>query len=73
MFIELLTPVFKMGLPFFWEENGRILSQVEYHAQLVRCRLNHKKFEYMQQSLCGKTIVDKLSKYFETLNTFRAT
>ena len=27
----------------------------------------------MQQSLSGKTIVQKLSEYFEILNTFRAT
>ena len=46
---------------------------MEYHAQLVKCRLDHKKFEDMQQYLSGKTIVEKLSKDFEIINTFRAT
>ena len=72
MFIDLFTPVFKMGLPFFWEEKGILLSQVEYHAQLVGCKLDHKKFEDMQQSLPRIKIVEKLSKYFEIINTFRA-
>ena len=49
MFIELFTPVFKKGLPFFWEESGKLFSQAEYHAQLVRCILNHKKFEDIQK------------------------
>ena len=38
MFIGLFTPLFKMGLPSFWEESGKLLSQVEYHAQLVITR-----------------------------------
>ena len=54
MFIGLFTPLFKMGLPSFWEENGKLLSQVEYHVKLVKCRLDHKKFEDMQQSLPKK-------------------
>ena len=29
MFIESFTPLFRMGLPSFWEENGKLLSQVE--------------------------------------------
>ena len=73
MFIELFTPVFKKGLPLFQEENGKPLSQEEYHAQLVRYKLDCKKFEDMQQSLFVKTIVEQLSKDFEIFNTFRAT
>ena len=42
MFIDLFTPMFKMGLPFCGEENGKILSQVEYHAQLVKCKLERR-------------------------------
>ena len=64
IFLGLFTPLFKMVLPSLWEENGKLLSQEEYHAQLVRCRLDHKKFEDMQQSLLGKTIVENLSVDF---------
>ena len=73
MFIGLFTPLFKMGLPSFWEENGKIIYQVEYHAQLVKCRLDHRNFEDMQHYLYGKTIVEKLSLDFEIFYTFRGT
>ena len=46
---------------------------MEYHAQLVKCRLDHKKFEDMKQSLSRKTIVEKLYVDFELINTFRPT
>ena len=45
----------------------------QYHAQMVICKLDHNKFEDMQQSLYGKTIVDKLEEDFEILYSFRAT
>ena len=73
MFIGLCKPLFQKGLPSFWEENGKLLSQVEYHAQLVKCKLDHRKVEDMQQSLSRKTIVEKLSEDFEIINAFRAT
>ena len=60
-----------MGLPSFWEENGKLLSQVEYQAQLVICRLDHGKFEDMHQSLSWKTIIEKLSVEFEIIDAFK--
>ena len=62
---------FQKGFPSFWEEDGKILSQVEYQALLFKCRLDHKKFEDMNQSLSEKTVVDKLVVDFEIINTFR--
>ena len=35
--------------------------------------MDRKKFEEMQQSLAGKTIVDKLDEDFDILHTYRAT
>ena len=29
VFIEMFDPLVKMGLPFFWQENGAMLSQKE--------------------------------------------
>ena len=54
MCIRSFTPLLQKGLPSFREENGKLLSQVEYHARLVSCRLDHRKFEDMHQSLFGK-------------------
>ena len=62
-----------MGLPFFSEEKGPILSQKEYYDRLVECRKEHRKFEDMaQQSLLGNTVVKKLSSEFELLFDFKA-
>ena len=36
LFIDLFSPLCKKGLPFFWEEKGKMLCQTEYHAQLVK-------------------------------------
>ena len=48
-----------------------MLSQKEYHDRLIDCRQEHRKFEDMaQQSLSGKTVVDKLSSEFELLFDF---
>ena len=46
-FIEIFNPLVKMGLPFFWEEKGGMLSQKEYHDRMIRCRLDHSKFTDM--------------------------
>ena len=62
--------LFQKGLPSFWEEDGKLLSQLEYQALLVRCRLDHRKFEDMNQSLSGKIVIDKLAVDFEIINTF---
>ena len=39
---------------------------------LGSCRLDHRKFEDMHQSLSGKTIIEKLSVEFEIIETFKA-
>ena len=72
-FIELFTPLFKKGLPLFWEEKGSMFSKKEYHDRLVNCRLDNRKFEYMQQYLYGKIIIDKLSYDFKMMFAFIAT
>ena len=44
-FIEMFSPLFKGGIPFFWEEKGGIWSQKDYNVRLVSCKLDHRKFE----------------------------
>ena len=46
-FIEIFNPLVKMGLPFFWEEKGGMLSQKEYHDRMIRYRSDHSKFTDM--------------------------
>ena len=71
-FIKLFSPLFKRGLPFFWEEKGGMWSQKDYNDRLINSILDHKQFEDMQQSLSGKIVVDKLAEYIEMLFTFKS-
>ena len=65
-FIELFNPLFKRGLPLFWEEKGGMWSQREYNDRLLNFRLDHKQFDDMQQQyFFGKEMVDKLAGDFE--------
>ena len=64
-FIELFNPLFRRGLPFFWELKGGMWSQKEYNDRLISCRLDHRQFDDMQhQSLSGKIVIDKLTVDF---------
>ena len=69
--IELFTPLVSRGIPFFWEEMGPLLSQKEYLDKLVNHRLDHSKFEDMQQDLSGRVVFDKLAGEFELLFDFK--
>ena len=50
-FIELFSPLFKRGLPLFWEEKWGMWSQKDYNDGLINYILDHGKFDDMQQSL----------------------
>ena len=69
-FIEQFNPLFKRGIPFFWEEKGGMWSRKEYNDRLTSCRLDHMHFDDMQQqSLSGKEVIDKLAGAFEMFST----
>ena len=71
-FAEKVKPLVQRALPFFWEEKGSMLSQKEYYDRLVKCRWDHRQFEYItQQLLSGKTVIRKLSREFELLFDFK--
>ena len=72
-YIELFNPLFKRGLPFFWEEKGGMWSQKEYNGSLISYGLDHKHFDDLQhQSLSVKTMIDKLNVDFKMLFDFKA-
>ena len=70
-FKGLFVELFQKGLPPFWDEDGKLISQYEYQALLVKVRLDHKKFQDMTKSLSRKFIVDKMVVDFEFINSFR--
>ena len=46
------------------------MSRKEYLDNLVNCKSDHSKFEYMQQDLSGRVVFDKLFEEFELLFDF---
>ena len=62
--------LFDDGLSSFWDDEGRLFSQEQYHSLLVHNRMDHSKFEDLVKGLTGKVIVEKLTKYFELLDQF---
>ena len=71
--IWLFKPLVDIGIPFFWEEKGPLLSRKKYRQRLVLCWLDNSKFGNMQQSLSGKIVFDKLASEFELLFDFKTT
>ena len=68
LFIELCHKSF----PSFWDEDGKLISQSEYQALLIKARLYHRKFKDTTQSLSGKAIIDKLDMDFEIVFSFKS-
>ena len=60
--------LFDDGLPSFWDNEGRIFSEEQYHILLVHNRMDHSKIKDLVKGLTGKVIVEKLTKDFELLD-----
>ena len=69
-FRHAFKELFEDGLPSFWDEEGRLLSQEHYHSLLVQSRMDHSKFDDLVKGLTGKVIMDKLTEDFEILQKF---
>ena len=48
-----------------------MLSQKEYHENLIACRLDHLNFVDMNQPLTGKVLVEMLADKFEIFFVFK--
>jgi FtsZ-binding cell division protein ZapB len=70
-FKDLFSQLFNKGLPSFWDGRGNLISQEEYNVLLTQVRMDHSKFEDLEEGLKGVTIVDKLMNDFEVLSQFR--
>jgi hypothetical protein len=66
----LFEELFIKGLPSFWDGKCKLQDQEEYNALLTQSRMDHSKFETLEEGLKENTLVDKLSTYFEILNQF---
>ena len=67
----MFTQLFQKGLPSFWDDNGRLIPQDQYHVMLIQARMDHSKFDDLKKELDTNAVVEKLTNDFETLSHFR--
>ena len=64
-FKQVFQKLFDDDLPPLWDNDGKLLSQEQYHNMLVHSHTDHSKFEDLTKGLNGKDIIEKLADYFE--------
>jgi hypothetical protein len=70
-FKDLFEELFVKGLPPFWDGKGKLYDQEEYNSRLTQCRMDHSKFENLEENMKGATLVEYLITDFEILNQFK--
>jgi hypothetical protein len=70
-FRDAFEQLFSKGLPSFWDGKGSLYNQEDYHSLLMQCRMDHSRFEDMEESLKGPSLVEHLAMDFEILNKFK--
>ncbi len=66
-----LTPLFRYGLPCFWDDGSKLIAESEYKEMMIKARSYHSKFKNMVKGLKGTVVVNKMRKYFELPILFR--
>ena len=70
-FKDTFEQFFIKGLPPFWDGKGKLYNQEEYNSLLTQCRMDHSKFEGLEENLKGPSLVEYLSIDFEISNHFK--
>ena len=70
-FKDLFEQLFIKGLPSFWDGKGKLYDLEKYNSLLAQCRMDHSKFEGLEENLKGPSLVEYLTTYFEILNQFK--
>jgi hypothetical protein len=70
-FKDAFEQLFIKGLPSFWNGRGSLYNQEDYNTLLMQCRMDHSKFEAIEESLKGPSLVEYLATDFEILNKFK--
>ncbi len=64
-FKKSLTPLFVNDLPYFWDEDNKIILDSFYKEIMIKARSNHTKFKDMVKGLNGTIVVNKMRNDFE--------
>jgi hypothetical protein len=70
-FKDIFEQLFIKGLPPFWDGKGKLYDQEKYNSLLTQCRMDHSKFEGLEENLKGWSLVEYLATEFEILNQFK--
>jgi hypothetical protein len=70
-FKDLFEEFFVKGLPQFSDGKWKLYDQEEYNSHLTQCRMDHSKFETLEENLKGTNLVEYLTTDFEILNQFK--
>ena len=70
-FKTLFEDLFKLGLPFFWNEDGDVLSDVAYLTKLQERAKDTSDIDQLSSILRGEDLQDILSKDFTILHQLR--
>ena len=68
---DFLKSLLEKELPPLWDPENKLLSKRDYSELLVRKRNDHSKFDDLEGSLKGETIVVKLGDLFDLLNIIK--
>lgn len=64
----LFKPLMEKGLPYFWDDQNRMLKKEQYENLIVAKRNDHTQFDYLEGNLKGEVLVVKLGDIFDLLN-----
>ena len=67
-FNKSFHPLYQKGFPKFWGPDGKLIPQGKYLELLNQERMNHAKFEGMDEGIKGEVSLNKLNEEFELLN-----
>jgi hypothetical protein len=70
-FKDLFVQMFIKGLPPFWDGKWKLYDEEKYNSLLTQCRMDHSKFEGLEEILKGSSLVEHLASEFEILNQFK--
>ena len=67
----IFEDLFKIGLPFFWNEDGDVLSDVAYLTKLQERAKDTSDIDHLSSIIRGKDLQNILSKKFSILHQLR--
>ena len=71
-FGQVFQPLFQIGLPDFWDSEGKLIPESLYNELMIRERGDHSKFEDMIKGLTGNVVIGKLRNDFELISLFKS-